>query len=91
VASYKVVIKKSAAKELEDVPGKKDRQRLVEGIRALAENPRPVGAQKLSGARDKYRIRQGNYRVLYEIEDEVLIVHIVKVGDRKEIYRKRAK
>lgn len=91
MASYKVVIKKSAAKELQDVPGKKDRQRLVERISALAENPRPAGAEKLSGARDKYRIRQGNYRVLYEIEDEVFIVHIVKIGDRKDVYRKRAR
>lgn len=90
MARYKLVIKKSAARELQDIPGKKDRQRLVERIQALADNPRPVGAEKLSGMRDKYRLRQGNYRVLYEIEDEMLIVYVVKVGDRKDVYRKGA-
>jgi mRNA interferase RelE/StbE len=88
VASYKVVLKKSAAKELQDIAGKKDRQRLVERIRWLAESPRPMGAEKLSGARDKYRIRQGNFRVLYEIEDDVLTVYVVKIADRKDVDRK---
>ncbi|HEX7419880.1 MAG TPA: type II toxin-antitoxin system RelE/ParE family toxin [Thermoanaerobaculia bacterium] len=85
MASYKIVIKKSAAKELQGIAGKKDRQRLVERIRELAGNPRPIGAEKLSGTRDKYRIRQGNFRVLYEIEDEVLTVYVVKVADRKDV------
>ncbi len=88
MASYKIVIKKSAAKELQDIAGKKDRQRLVERIRDLAESPRPMGAEKLSGARDKYRIRQGNFRVLYEIEDEVLTVYVVTIADRKNVYRR---
>jgi len=82
VARFRIVIKKSAVKELQAIPGRKERQRLVERIEALAENPRPPGAEKLSGTRDKYRIRQGNYRVLYEIEDDVLTVVVVKVGDR---------
>ena len=90
MASYKVVIKKSAAKELQDIPGKKDRRRLVERISGLAENPRPMGAEKLSGTRDKYRIRQGNFRVLYEVEDDVLIVYVVKIADRKDVHRKGA-
>jgi mRNA interferase RelE/StbE len=90
VASYKIVIKKSAAKELEEIAGRKDRQRVVERISSLAENPRPPGAEKLSGVRDKYRIRQGNFRILYEIEDDVLTVYVVKIGDRKDIYRKGA-
>ena len=90
MASYKVVIKKSAAKELQDIPGKKDRRRLVERISGLAENPRPMGAEKLSGTPDKYRIRQGNFRVLYEVEDDVLIVYVVKIADRKDVYRKGA-
>jgi mRNA interferase RelE/StbE len=85
VASYKIVIKKSAAKELQGIAGKKDRQRLVERIRELAGNPRPMGAEKLSGTRDKYRIRQGDFRVLYEIEDEILTVYVVKVADRKDV------
>lgn len=91
MASYKVVIKKSAARELQNIPGKKDRQRLVGRISGLAENPRPTGAEKLSGTRDKYRIRQGNYRVLYEIEDDVLTVYIVRIADRKDVYRKNAR
>lgn len=83
-----IVIKKSAAKELQSVPGKKDRQRIVERIRALAGDPRPSGAEKLSGTRDKYRLRQGDYRILYEIEDDVLIVYVVKIGHRKDVYRR---
>jgi mRNA interferase RelE/StbE len=90
VANYKIVIKKSAAKELHGIAGKKDRQRLVTRIIALAQNPRPPGAEKLSGTRDKYRIRQGNFRILYEIDDDVLIVYVVKIGDRKGVYRKGA-
>jgi mRNA interferase RelE/StbE len=88
VGRFRVLIRKSAAKELQEVPGKKDRQRLVERIRALAENPRPMGAEKLSGTRDKYRIRQGHYRILYEIEDDVLVVYVVRVAHRKDAYRR---
>ncbi|HUO83556.1 MAG TPA: type II toxin-antitoxin system RelE/ParE family toxin [Thermoanaerobaculia bacterium] len=88
MGKYSVRIKKSAARELDAIPGKKDRRRLVERIRALADDPRPAGAEKLSGFKDRYRIRQGNYRVLYEIEDEVLVVYVVKVADRKEVYRR---
>ena len=85
MASYKILIKRSAAKELEAVP-LRDRRRLVTRIGALAANPRPAGAQKLSGE-DKYRIRQGDYRILYEIVDEDLIVTVVRVGHRRDVYR----
>lgn len=85
MASYSLVIKRSAAKELEDVP-RKDRLRLIERIHALALEPRPAGAEKLSG-NDKYRIRQGTYRVVYEIDDKVVVVTIVKVAHRREVYR----
>ncbi|HKO36419.1 MAG TPA: type II toxin-antitoxin system RelE/ParE family toxin [Pyrinomonadaceae bacterium] len=88
MASYKILIKKSAAKELEAVAGKKDRERIAQRILGLAENPRPVGVEKLSGTAEKYRIRQGNFRILYEIQDDVLIVYIVRIGDRKEVYRR---
>jgi len=88
VASYKLLIKKSAAKELEGVPGKKDRQRIVERIQALAENPRTSGAEKLSGSGEKYRVRQGDYRVVQEIDDKVDTVTIVKIGHRKDVYRR---
>jgi len=85
VASYRVLIKRSAAKELESVP-LKDRRRLVARIEGLAANPRPVGVQKLSGE-EKYRLRQGDYRILYEIVDQDLIVTVVRVGHRREVYR----
>lgn len=88
MASYKVVIRKTAAKELEAVGGKADRERIVQRIQALAHDPRPMGVEKLTAHGDKYRIRQGNYRILYEIEDDVLIVTVVKIGDRKDVYRR---
>jgi Cytotoxic translational repressor of toxin-antitoxin stability system len=56
-------------------------------IQALAENPRSPGCEKLSGQRDRYRVREGEYRIIYAIEDKDLLVYIVKVGHRKEVYR----
>lgn len=88
MASYRVLIKKSAAKELAVIAGRKDRQRIVERIRSLVNDPRPPGVEKLSGTKEKYRIRQGDYRILYEIEDDVLVVYVVKVGHRRDVYRK---
>lgn len=85
MASYSILIKPSAVKELEDLP-KKDLKKLTEKIKTLASNPRPAGCEKLSG-QERYRIRQGNYRIIYEIEDVVRIVRVVKVGHRKEVYR----
>ncbi len=85
MASYSLVIKRSAAKELEDVP-RKDRLRIIERIQALALEPRPAGAEKLAG-NDKYRIRQGTYRVVYEVDDDVVVVTVVKVAHRREVYR----
>ena len=87
VTVYRLVIKASAAKELEAVGQKADRARLVASIQELAEQPKPVGAEKLSGHIDLYRIRVGNYRVVYEIDDGQIVVTVVKVGHRKEIYR----
>ena len=83
--NYKVVIKPSASKELEKIP-KKDRIRVTQKIQALSEEPRPVGSQKLSG-QDRYRVRQGVYRILYSIEDVIKIVRVVKIAHRKEVYR----
>ncbi len=85
MASYSILITRSAAKELERVPTK-DRERIVRRIGALADDPRPTGAEKLSGD-DKYRIRQGDYRILYEIEDQLLVVTVVRIGNRREVYR----
>jgi mRNA interferase RelE/StbE len=85
MAKYEILIKKSAAKELETIP-KKDLQRIIKKIQALAVNPRPQGSQKLSHA-DQYRIRYGNYRIVYSVQDDEDSVHIVKIGHRREIYR----
>ena len=86
MARYDVFIKPSALKELEAISSKKDRQRIVHAISSLGEDARPAGCQKLSG-KDKYRIRSGQYRILYEIEDAALIVTVVKIGHRREVYR----
>jgi mRNA interferase RelE/StbE len=85
VGSYRLRIKASAAKELESVP-KADRRRVVARIRALASDPRPRGVEKLSG-KEQYRLRQGVYRTLYEIVDRDLIVTVVKIGHRRDVYR----
>ncbi len=83
---YKVSIKRSAVKEIEAIPQKKERQRIIRRIGQLAEDPRPPGSKKLSG-NDKYRVRQGSYRIVYGIEDNELIVVVVKVGHRKDVYQ----
>jgi mRNA interferase RelE/StbE len=85
VANYKPLIRSSAAKELEAMP-RKDRSRIVARIAGLAANPRPPGSEKLSGE-EKYRLRQGDYRVLCSILDAGMTVTIVKVGHRREVYR----
>ena len=82
--NYKIEIKKSAAKELSKLP-KKELTKIIDKIQLLSDEPRPSGCKKLSGE-EKYRIRSGNYRILYSIEDDVLIVYVVKVGHRKEVY-----
>ena len=87
MARYKVVIKPSASKEIDAVGQKKDRQRIVLRIQSLGENPRPFGCEKLSGHLDWYRVREGSYRILYSIDDEKLLVDVVKVGHRKDVYR----
>ena len=83
---YRIEIKRSAAKEIRAIRRKKDRQRVVERIAALADDPRPSGCTKLSG-RDAYRVRQGEYRIVYTVADEVLVVEVVKVGHRRDVYR----
>jgi mRNA interferase RelE/StbE len=86
VASYKLLIKPSAAKEIESAP-KKDRLRIIKRIQELSSDPRPPGCEKLSGHDDKYRVRQGTYRIVYSVSDASLVVCVVKVGHRKEVYR----
>ena len=87
MASYRVLIKPSAAKEIEAVGQKEDRQRIVTRIRSLARDPRPFGSEKLSGRGDLYRLRVGRYRVVYSVGDAELVVVIVQIGHRKNVYR----
>ncbi len=82
---YKLVFKKSVAKDLRDLP-KRDVASILKQIRALAEDPRAHGCEKLSG-QERYRVRQGVYRIIYEIQGDELIVVVVKVGHRKRVYR----
>ena len=86
MAGYSLRIKPSAAREIEDIAGKADRRRVVERIERLAEEPRPRGCVKLVGG-EHYRVRQGRYRIVYEIRDAELIVLVVRVGDRRDVYR----
>jgi mRNA interferase RelE/StbE len=85
MASYELVFKRSVAKDLRELP-KADVKRLVQRIRSLADDPRPPGCEKLSG-HERYRVRQGVYRIVYEIDDHVLIVLVVKIGHRRDVYR----
>ena len=85
MAAYKVYFKESVEKDFTAIP-KKDLVKILRRIRALSENPRPSGCEKLTG-RERYRVRQGRYRIVYSIEDAVLTVWIVKVGHRKDVYR----
>ena len=82
---YKIEIKKSVLKDFDSIP-KKDLQRIVAAIKTLADNPHPPQSKKLSGL-EQYRLRQGDYRILYSIRDDVLTVYVVAVGHRKEIYK----
>jgi mRNA interferase RelE/StbE len=85
VASYRLLIKPAAIKELEALPFK-DRRRVVTRLRGLAAEPRPAGCEKLSG-HELYRVRQGNYRILYEVLDHDGTVTVIKIGHRRDVYR----
>jgi mRNA interferase RelE/StbE len=85
MASYELVFKRSVAKDLRAFPNP-DVKRILARVRALAVDPRPPGCEKLSG-HDRYRVRQGVYRIVYEINDARLVVLVVKVGHRRDVYR----
>lgn len=87
MAAYKILIKPSAGKEIEAIAAKKDRQRIVARILALANEPRPVGCDKLAGAEGRYRVRQGQFRIVCAVDDASRTVEVVKVGHRREVYR----
>ena len=84
---YSLTIKSSAAKELQRITDKAILNRLVERIKSLSIQPRPSGSEKLAGRSNLYRVRQGNYRVIYSVDDQSRVVDIVKVGHRKDVYR----
>ena len=87
MGEYRLLIKASARKELDGVSPKALRQRIVERIQGLAENPRGQDSEKLAGYDDRFRVRQGKYRIVYLIDDDKREVTIFKVGHRKDVYR----
>lgn len=85
MGKFEVIFKQSVAKDLRQIP-KKDVTRILNRIKALSIEPRPPGVEKLSG-QDKYRVRQGAYRILYEVRNNELIVVVVKIGHRRDVYK----
>ena len=83
---FKVVFRKSVSRDLRRIPNR-DLRRILNTIESLSEDPRPSGIEKLSG-QDRYRVRQGSYRIVYEINDDEVVVIVVKVGHRKDVYRR---
>ena len=83
--SYRLLLKKSAERELRKIP-KTDLQRITERIKELAALPRPSCSEKLAG-QDSYRIRQGDYRIVYTVDDAHRLIEIIKIGHRREVYR----
>lgn len=87
MASYRLEFRTSVARDLRRVPAR-DVQRILRRIDSLRADPRPPGSEKLSG-QERYRIRQGNYRIIYEIKDDMLLVIVVRVGHRRDVYETR--
>lgn len=83
--SYRVLVRRSAADELAEIP-KRDLNRIVRRIRSLETEPRPQGCEKLSG-QERFRLRQGDYRIVYSVDDAGRTVEIAKIGHRSEVYR----
>ena len=84
---YRLILKKSASKELQAVSGKETLDRLIEKIKELANKPRPQDSEKLAGRLNLYRFRQGDYRVIYSVDDQSSLVDIIKIGHRRDVYR----
>jgi mRNA interferase RelE/StbE len=84
--TYRIEFRRAAAKELAALP-RAARERVDACILSLASNPRPPGVKKLSGEESFYRVREGDYRIVYTIEDRVLLVLVVRIGHRREVYR----
>ncbi len=86
MATYRIEVSATADRQIRKLP-RADQVRVIRVIRALSTDPRPPGCRKLSGYDDVFRVRIGRYRVLYSIEDRRLVIIVLKVGDRKDIYR----
>ncbi|MBI3820265.1 MAG: type II toxin-antitoxin system RelE/ParE family toxin [Planctomycetes bacterium] len=84
---YKLFLKPSAGREIEELPTKTDRARVIARLETLAADPRPPGSEKLAGRDGFFRVRQGNYRVIYEVDDTAREITIIKVGHRRDAYR----
>jgi mRNA interferase RelE/StbE len=84
---YRLTLKKSASKELQAVSGNETLDRLIKKIKELANNPRPQGSEKLAGRLNLYRFRQGDYRVIYSVDDQSRLVDVIKIGHRRDVYR----
>ena len=89
MGSYSLRIQSSAAKEIERIEPKKARRRIVARIQGLATDPRPPGCEELAGAAERYRVRQGAYRIVYQVRDLELVVVLVEVGHRSQVYKSR--
>ena len=89
MAAYKIFFRRSVLKDLVKIP-KNELQRIIKKIKKLALDPRPQGCEKISG-QERFRIRQGNYRIIYSIQHDELTIWVVKIGHRREIYRKLGK
>jgi mRNA interferase RelE/StbE len=88
MARYELRVKPSVAKDLRGIP-KADVRRILGRIEALRDDPRAPGCEKLAGGPELYRVRQGVYRIVYAVHDEQVIVEVVRVGHRGEVYRSR--
>ena len=86
MAGFRLIFRQSAARDLRRIP-KRDVARILSRIRALTTEPRPRGVEKLVGQQQRYRLRQGRYRIIYEIQDEELLIVVVRVGHRRDVYR----
>ncbi len=85
MAEYEILFKESVYKDLKTIP-KADLRKILSRIKKHSDDPRPAGCEKLTG-QERYRLRQGRYRIVYSIQDDKLTIWVVKVGHRKDIYR----
>lgn len=82
---YKIIFSKKVLKELSSLPVK-DGKKVVSTIEDLVQDPKPVGSKKLKGSENKYRVRVGDYRIIYSIDDNILTIEIIRIGHRRDVY-----